>query len=299
MEMEYKDPSRRGKVILILGVVLAVAAGAAAFFLINQAQQQAGQGELQRVAVVVATRDIPARKPIEAEDVTIREVPIDPTNERGVATDVLSVIGRVLAVPALQGQMVTTNMLASTASGGQFSILDPTETVAPDSEAWRAVSMTVPDDRAVAGLLQPNQVVDVIVTATVNVPAGLAADGFYTDKSTKITYQNMIILAKAGSLYIVKATLAVAEEITHLQASGTAQFSMVLRPEQDIRYADASTLGATTNLFIERYGLPVPEVYPPGDGPIPTLAPTPTPTTEPAESPNENPTESPTASPSP
>jgi len=299
MEMEYKDPSRRGKVILILGVVLAVAAGAAAFYLISQAQQQAGQGELQRVAVVVATRDIPARKPIEAEDVTIREVPIDPTNERGVATDVLTVIGRVLAVPALQGQMVTTNMLASTASGGQFSILDPTETVAPDSEAWRAVSMTVPEDRAVAGLLQPNQVVDVIVTATVNVPAGLAADGFYTDKSTKITYQNMIILAKAGSLYIVKATLAVAEEITHLQASGTAQFSMVLRPEQDVRYADASTLGATTNLFIERYGLPVPEVYPPGDGPIPTLAPTPTPTTDPAESPNESPTESPTASPSP
>jgi Flp pilus assembly protein CpaB len=293
--MEYKDPSRRGKVILILGVVLAVAAGAAAFYLISQAQQQAGQGELQRVAVVVATRDIPARKPIEAEDVTIREVPIDPTNERGVATDVLTVIGRVLAVPALQGQLVTTNMLASTASGGQFSILDPTETVAPDSEAWRAVSMTVPEDRAVAGLLQPNQVVDVIVTATVNVPAGLAADGFYTDKSTKITYQNMIILAKAGSLYIVKATLAVAEEITHLQASGTAQFSMVLRPEQDIRYADASTLGATTNLFIERYGLPVPEVYPPGDGPIPTLEPTPTPTTEPAD----EPAESPAASPSP
>jgi hypothetical protein len=64
---------------------------------------------------------------------------------------------------------------------------------------------------------------------------------------------------------------------------------MVLRPEQDIRYADASTLGATTNLFIERYGLPVPEVYPPGEGPIATLEPTPTPTTEPTESPAASP----------
>ena len=293
MEMEYKDPGRRGKFIIVLGVILAVGAGAAAFYLISQAQQQAGQGDLQRVAVVVATRDIPARKPIEAEDVAIREVPLDPTNERGVVTDVLQVVGRVLAVPALQGQMVTTNMLASTASGGQFSILDPTETVAPDSEAWRAVSMTVPDDRAVAGLLQPNQVVDVIVTATVNVPAGLIEEGFYTDKSTKITYQNMVILAKSGSLYIVKASLAVAEEITHLQASGTAQFSMVLRPEQDVRYADASQLGATTNIFIERYGLPVPEVFPPGEGPIPTPEPTPTPTTLPEPTASTSPSPAP------
>jgi Flp pilus assembly protein CpaB len=294
MEMEYRDPGRRGKVIIILGFLLALLAGAAAFYLINQAQQQAGQGDLQRVAVVVATRDIPARKPVEADDVTIRQVPLDPTNERGVVTDVQQVVGRVLAVPVLQGQMVTTNMLASTASGGQFSILDPTETVTPESEAWRAVSLTVPDDRGVGGMLLPNQTVDVVVTATVNVPAGLLAEGeFYTDKSTKITYQNMIILAKAGSFYIVKATLAVAEEISHLQASGTAQFSMVLRPEQDLRYADASTLGATTNLFIERYGLPIPEVFPPGQGPLPSAEPTETPSSPPTAEP------SPSASPSP
>ena len=66
---------------------------------------------------------------------------------------------------------------------------------------------------------------------------------------------------------------------------------MVLRPEQDIRYADASKLGATTNIFIERYGLPVPEVFPPGEGPIPTPEPTPTPTTlpEPTESASPSP----------
>ena len=46
MEMEYKDTNRRGKFVIIIGVVLAVAAGAASFYLINQAQQSAGQGEL-------------------------------------------------------------------------------------------------------------------------------------------------------------------------------------------------------------------------------------------------------------
>ena len=83
MEMEYKDPSRRGRYIVIIGVILAIVAGAAAFYLINQAQQQAGQAGLQRVSVVVAMKTIPARKLIEAADVDVREVPLDPTNAQG------------------------------------------------------------------------------------------------------------------------------------------------------------------------------------------------------------------------
>ena len=39
------------------------------------------------------------------------------------------------------------------AGGGGFAILEPNETVGPDSEAWRAVSLTIPDDRAVGGML--------------------------------------------------------------------------------------------------------------------------------------------------
>jgi Flp pilus assembly protein CpaB len=285
MEMEYKDTSRRGKFIVAFGVVLALAAGGAAFYLINQAQQQVGQAGLQRVAVVVARQPIAARKPIEETDVEIREVPIDDSNAQGVVDAIDRVIGRVPAVTILQGQLVTTNLLASSDSGGQFSILGPTETISPDSEAWRAVSITVPDDRAVGGLIQPNQTVDVFVTATVLVPQGLLDEGkYYTDKATKVTYQQMIVLAKTGSFYILKATLPVAEEIAHLQASGNATFSLVLRPDQDVRYADASKLGETTNKLIKRYGLPVPEVYPPGAGPIPTLTPTAPPSAPPEDS---------------
>ncbi len=279
MEMEYRDPSKRGKFIVILGVVLALAAGGAAFFLINQAQQQAGQSGLKTVSVVVAARPIPARKPVEADDVTVRQVPLDPTNSDAIIVKQPDqVIGRVLAVSVLQDQMITTNMLASTATGGQFSILEPGETIAPESEAWRAVSLTVPDDRAVGGLLQPGMTVDVFTSATVNVPQDLTIAGrFYTDKSTKITYQNMVILARAGTFYVVKATLGIAEEISHLQASGNATFSLAMRPEADVRLVDASALGETTNMLISKYGLPVPENFPPSRGPIPTPQPTPTP----------------------
>jgi Flp pilus assembly protein CpaB len=290
MEMEYQDTGRRGKVIIVLGIVLALVAGGAAFFLISQAQQTAGQQGLPKVPVVVAIQPIAARKPIEATDVEVREVPIDPTNAEGIVSTVDKVIGRVPAVTILQGQLVTTNLLASTASGGQFSILGPADTISPDSEAWRAISVTVPDDRAVGGLLQPNQTVDVFVTATALVPQSLQDLGrYYTDKTTKITYQDMPILAKSWSFYILKATLPIAEEIVHLQASGTANFSLALRPDDDIRIVDATGLGATTNMLIRRYGLPVPEVFPPGTGPIPTAQPTAKPTVAPSTSPSPAP----------
>jgi len=276
MEMEYRDPSKRGRWIVVIGVILALAAGGAAFYLINQAQQQAGQGELQKVTVVVAARPIPARKPVEADDVTTREIPIDDTNTDAIAVRKVDlVVGHVLAVTVFQGQMITNNMLASTTSGGQFSILEPGETVAPDSEAWRAVSMTVPDDRAVGGLLTAGMTVDVFLSVQVNVPQSLMTEGkYYTDKATKITYQNMVILAKSGTFYVMKATLAQSEEISHLQATGNAEFSMVMRPEADVRFADASKLGETTNSIIQRYGVPVPQNYPPGTGPIPSAVPT-------------------------
>jgi Flp pilus assembly protein CpaB len=188
MEMEYKDTSgRRGKAIIVLGLVLAVAAGGAAFFLINQAQENAGKSELQKVSVVVAARDIPARKPIEPDDLAVREVPLDATNGKGVVTKPDELVGRVLAVTVFKDQLVTTNLIASAAGGGGFSILGPNETVGPDSPAWRAVSLTIAEAQAVGGLLQSGNTIDVFATATVNVPQELLEDGeYYTDRSTKL-----------------------------------------------------------------------------------------------------------------
>ena len=283
MEMEYKDDSRRGKTVIALGVVLALIAGGTAFYLINNAQQSAGQGGLQKAQIVVAARDIPARKPIESADLTIRAVPIDASNANGVVSKPDTLIGKVLAVTVLKDMPVTTNLIASAAGGGGFSILGPTETVAPDSEAWRAVSVTIPDDRAVGGLLREGETIDIFVTATVNVPAELITKGlFYTDRSTKITYQDMLILAKSGSFYILKASLQVAEEISHLQAAGNAMFSAALRPDQDIRVIDVAKLGETTNRIIQKYGLPVPENYPAANGPLVTLPPIEAPTAPPS-----------------
>ncbi len=313
MEVEYKDPSRRGRWIVLLGVVLAVVAGGAAFFLINNAQQKASTTGLKTVAGYVAARPILAKKPVGKDDIVLREdIPLDGTNEALVITDPSILVDHLLAVDVPQGQLLTTNLLASGTVGLGFQILRPDETIAPDSEAWRAMAISVSDDRAVGGVLGAGMTVDVFVTATVTVepqpaarpaptpdpsaspgavtaavvvPTGVGA-GYITDRSTKVAYQAMTILSRSGTYYILKVPLAVAEEIAHMQADGTAQFSLALRPDQDQRVLDVSGLGETTNRIIERYGLPIPESIPSNGRPYPTNPPIPELTPPPSPSPS-------------
>ncbi len=283
MEMEYHDDSKRRKVFIVLGVVLAVVAGGAAFYLVNQAQT-AGNTAIATRQVVVAARDLPVRTVIEASDVTVRSVPEDPSVAAAYTTPE-EVVGRITGAPVLFQQAFTPNLLASTTAGGGFSILGPDETISPDAPQWRAVAVYVPDERAVAGQIEVGQRVDLLVTTQINVvpvpeeQAGSsngAGNGAstgtgaatpsdappYSDKSTKVTYQYIPILAKQDQLYIIKVDLNQAEEINHLAASANAVFSMVLRPEGDDRTVDLTDYGETTNQIIEKYGLPIPQVYP-------------------------------------
>jgi Flp pilus assembly protein CpaB len=288
MEMEYKDTNRRGKFVIIVGVVLAVVAGATSFYLINQAQQTANNGPATLVEVVVAAAAIPARTPIQPGAVVIRKIPLDTATQVGIISDPLELEGKVLAIPLAIGQPIYRNMILSASGQSGFSILGPDETVGPDSEAWRAISIAIPDDRAVAGLLVPGQTIDIFMTATMTVPLTAEPVGvFYSDMVTKITYQDMVILARAGSQYILKTSLPVAEEILHMLATGTVAFSAALRPDEDVRYADVTKLGATTNRILEKYGLPFPAIYPGPSASIkpqppivfPTIPPTPAPAT--------------------
>jgi Flp pilus assembly protein CpaB len=296
MEMEYKDTNRRGKFVIIVGVVLAVVAGATSFYLINQAQQSAGQGDLELVSIVVAAQVIPARTPIQPGALVVRQVPLDAATQVGVVKDPATLAGKVLAVPVAIGQPIYTTMIASASGQSGFSILGPNETVAPDSPAWRAISIIIPDDRAVAGLLVAGQTIDIFMSATISVPVTNEPIGvYYSDMVTKITYQDMVILGRAGSQYILRTSLAVAEEINHLLAAGTVTFSAALRPDQDVRFVDVSQLGATTNRILEKYGLPFPAIYPAASATIPPQPPLQTPTPPPT-APPVTPAPSPAAS---
>ena len=276
MELEYSDKnSRRSKVYIAVGVVVALLV-AATVYIALQASGLTRQGEVEMRQVVVAAAEIPGRKTIEEADVAMRSVPADPVNETAFTT-LDQVLGRVAAVPVSPGQMLTPNLLASTDEGATFSILEPGEEFDPSMPDLRAVSMTVPDDRAVGGTLQPGQPVDLIATLTVNPlesqdgAAETPAEGeepapdesAETDEaprlagpSTKTTLQQLDILVRNGSLYILRTDLATAEKITELQAAG-AQFTLVLRADEDDRTAE--TEGSTLDRLLEEFEFPVPE----------------------------------------
>jgi pilus assembly protein CpaB len=272
VELEYSDKnSRRSKVYIAVGVIVALLV-AATVYIALQASGLTDQGEVEMRQVVVAAAEIPGRKTIEEADVVMRNVPVDPINETAF-TSIDEVLGRVVSVPVGTGQLLTPNLLASTEAGATFSILRPGEEFDPSMPDLRAVSMTVPDDRAVGGTLQPGQPVDLIATLNVQpatevgqpsepapseapAPAPDGSGSRVPGPSTKTTLQQLDILVRNGTLYILRTDLATAEKITELQAAG-AQFTLVLRAAEDERSAE--TEGSTLDRLLEEFEFPVPE----------------------------------------
>ncbi len=261
MELEYSDKnSRRSKVYIAAGIIIALLV-AATVFLALQASGLTKDATVEMRNVVVATREIPARKSIEEADVSVRSIPADPSNETAFAS-LDEVLGRVVGVPVATGQLMTRNVLASTTEGQTFSILEPGQEFDPAGPDLRAISVTVADANAVAGTLVAGQRVDLIVTMAINPEVGQTAEevdaqttGFIPGPSTKVTLQAMTILARAGGIYILRADMATAEKIAELTAAGGV-FTMVLRPEEDDRAA--ITEGSTIDSLINEFDFPVP-----------------------------------------
>jgi Flp pilus assembly protein CpaB len=267
VELEYTDTnSKRSKLYIGVGLVMALLVAAIVFGALRASGIGGGNAVTMR-NVVVAAREIAARKPIEEGDLVMRSVPVDPTNETAY-TRIDEVLGRVSAVSIATGQLVTRSMLASSSSGQTFSILEPGATFDPKGPDLRAVSVSVPDERAVAGTLIAGQRVDLIVTLAINpelggtpVPAASQAPSASTEPavipgpSTKVTFQMMTILSRNGPIYILRADLATSEKIAELAAAG-GQFTLVLRPDEDSR--TATTVGSTFDTLLDEFGFPIP-----------------------------------------
>lgn len=261
MELEYSDKnSKRSKVYIAVGLFIALVVGGMVFVALQASGLTGGEPAVMR-EVVVAIRDVPSRKPIEEGDVAMRTVVADVTNESAY-TRIDEVLGRVAGVPILTGQLVTRNMIASSTQGQSYSILEPGQEFDPSGPDLRAVSVSVPDERAVAGTLMPGQLVDLIVTMAINPEIGQTAEEaeqtqaqYIPGPSTKVTLQSLTILARSGGLYILRTDLETAEKITELTAAG-GQFTFVLRPDIDDR--TATTEGSTIDRLIDEYGFPVP-----------------------------------------
>jgi Flp pilus assembly protein CpaB len=265
VDYDYTDRNRRrSKIYIGVGLFIAVIVGGVVFVALQGAAMLSEPVE-QR-SVVVAARDIASRKPIEEEDVIVRVVPADATNESAY-TEVADVLGRVAGVPIGAGELVTRNMLVAGTAGQSFSILEVGEEFDPNGPDLRAISVSVPDDRAVAGTVVPGQRVDLVVTLAINPEIGVVAEvpapsgsaeeaAFVAGPSTKVTLQMLTVLAKNGTIYILRTDLATSEKIAELTAAG-GQFTLVLRPDEDVR--TAGTTGSTLDMLLDEFDFPIPE----------------------------------------
>ena len=205
MELEYSDKnSKRSKLYIGVGLVIALIVGGIVFVAL-QATGLTAQAKVETREVVVAVREIPGRKPIEEGDVAMRTVTADVTNATAF-NRIDEVLGRVSGLPISTGQLVTRNFLASTTQGQAFSILEPGQDYDPAGPNLRAVSVSVPDERAVAGTLQAGQRVDLLVTMAINPEIGQDAGQAAVPRASssgalhQVSLQKLDILARNGAL---------------------------------------------------------------------------------------------------
>ena len=246
---------------------MALLAGATAFMMSNQAKVTAEPEPVATRQVLVAAMDIPARTNIDPTQLLMREVPDDPSLASAIS-DPEAIVGLLTAVTIYADQPITPNLFASTEAGQGFGILGPSETIDPYSPVWRAVSLTIPAERAVGGLVGAGQRVDIIATVPIGIKIededgqmvdGTTQDGYYSDTSTKVTLADVEVLTRAtdSNIYVFKVDLHQAEELAALSA---AQFDLALRPQNDNRVIDRAGYGETLNRVIEQYAYPLPRV---------------------------------------
>jgi Flp pilus assembly protein CpaB len=300
MELKFKDPAiRRRRMIILLGVAMAITAGFVAFSMSGGGAPPA-VAEVPKRAVVVALADIPARTTVTVEQVQIRQVP-DDVSLAMAFTDPAQAVGLVTNTLITAGQALYPNLLVSNAEGAAFSILGPNDVITADTPLWRAVSVQVPSNRAVGGQILTGQRVDLFATVQVDVmvrnadggfDAATTAEGYQSGMSTKITFQDVEVLSAEGEggMYILKVDLHQAEEIYHIAAVAPNSFSLALRPGGDIRTADTGEYGETNDRIIVQYLYPLPQILDLGPlTALPAAAASPTPVGEPDPSPSASP----------
>jgi len=257
---------RRARLFTILGLVLALAAAGGTYLFASQAQTVAPQVE-EKVSVVVAVRDLQARQIIDASDVTVAQYPIGvapPT----AAKDPKDVVGRILTSPVSRNEPITAVRWTVPQGQAAFTVMPAGETLTPTSPNYRALSITVADQNAVGGNLQPGDIVDVIGTIKIDpcisflpVPPQACDPKRYADFQAKTIYESVPILARTGAVYTIRVgDLETVQKLYYLQASG-AQLAMVLRAAKDDRVV--TTTGTSFERVYKDFGYKVTERFSP------------------------------------
>jgi len=175
-----------GKVFIILGVILALAAFAGVVIAMRGTQEKTKAAEVSTRKVVVATTDIPVRSKITSDDVTLKDMPLEAIPPMAV-TEVYSVTDRIALTDIFAGQVILESMVSSAETS---SSLLPALSVPPGM-----VAMTLPVNEVsgVAEALREGDRVDVIVALRV-IEYDPQGNESMPEYSAQFTIQNVQVL---------------------------------------------------------------------------------------------------------
>lgn len=216
---------RRYQLVFLSAVVVAVAATFGVYRVLQQTKEN---NRIPTVPVLVAAQDLPEGRRIERLDVTVGEWPAA-SAPAGVFTVADSVIGRVTRIAVFKGEPVVPGRLAPPGTGPGLEVK-----ITPGK---RAMAVKINDVAGIAGLIQPNSRVDVLVT--------LKDQEEQNRQRAKVFMSNMRVLSvgtqveRGSDGNPIKATVA-ALEVT---------------PDESERLAVA-TNGGTIQLVLRGYGDP-------------------------------------------
>jgi Flp pilus assembly protein CpaB len=258
---------RRARLVLIVGILIAILAGAGSYLLTSGSGKNEAPPPVATVDVVVAARDLPPRTPLTAADVKVAKYPTDIAPPTAVAKSE-EVIGKVIQQTITAGEPILPTKYAAPGAVAWTvfppnALPAPGQPIPPGTPDYRVMVLTVPDAAAAGGAVQVGDFVDLMLTWTID-PAkyflGPANPDRLADILTKITLQNIQILARAGAVYTIRTDAQTAEQIAYIQASG-AQMTFLLRQAQDQR--TVVTDGGTFGPVYRRFNFPVPVKIPP------------------------------------
>ena len=145
------------KLTIIVLVVLGVLAALFASILVSASRTQSStrMNSSSDAEVVLVTKSLPAMSVLTSFFVT-KDAASKNKLPEGYLSSPVQAIGRVLAVPVVEGQVLTESCFVTEGTGAQLAAALP--------EGMRAVSVTLSRQSVTGGLLYPGCVVDVLAS---------------------------------------------------------------------------------------------------------------------------------------
>lgn len=156
--------------------------------------------------------------------------------------DAAIVIGRVTTQPIAKNEVVlSAKFTAPSGGGGGFAVYPEGQQPTGATPDYRAMSMSILDQHAVGGAVQPGDIVDILFSISY-IPSllGAGTNAIDSDFAARILAERVTVLARdTTTIYTVRVDAAQAERIAAMQAAG-ATLHLLLRAGDDARAPRAS-----------------------------------------------------------